>query len=360
MGKEFTEYRREAWVGGLGPTGPLQEFYHMQQTGIIMDAMLHTWPSFDVEPSTLELYDRISDAILGDPSAPNDDVPRRCFNCGELGHTVPNCTVHRDQGRVSLARQEFEAERVSISPWMFKATSFDAQCRRLAFIDAFIPGQICGETLRDALGLRDGDPGENVPWLSAIAAWGYPPGWVASTDPLQFLRCRVEDLLLEPTVFDDDDSNFVIFGDVQENLDLKGYAGRPLGTILHERANVLDELCVDSKLVPTIENTLVQSPLTKSPSLRRWAIYPQTYFLNDVLPVFNGVVLPPLRIDMIQESMSPQPLVMPPPPPSYSPPPLPPSPLPPASLERQPDTIWPFVENKSEDSEEDMDLSDVD
>ncbi|KAI0636442.1 hypothetical protein C8Q77DRAFT_1092766 [Trametes polyzona] len=211
------------------------------------------------------LYDRCREEALGAEDAEmseggeEEDVPR-CFNCGEPGHIVSDCDQQIDRALIALSRQMFNFYRGSsggptrriheVALW---------QEQRLRWLDEFEPGEIRGALLRDALGLRDDNPGEEVPWLRRMARWGYPPGWVGSHDPRERVWERITQSGAEP----EDDCDFKIVADGEEQVSL-----RPMNDIAHD---------------PTPNEAPSASPTAE----HRWAKYPGSYFLWDRLPIYR-------------------------------------------------------------------------
>ena len=243
------------------------------------------------------LYDRVHEEdVLGEEREEEADAlgvhVQRCFNCGEPGHIVSACTQPVDRRLVALSRQYCEFFRKDPGPPRLRVHEVEEWRRqRLEWLEAFDPGHIRGSLLREALGLREGDTGERVEWLSNIANWGYPPGWIGPHDPREEVWQRITDA--SPSEEDDDDKIlFHIFADGDSEVcELSGHAA------------------VDSRsetLSVADEDQGSRASSTDPPS--RWATYPDTYFLWSRLPVCTGWVLPAIGAE-------PPP---PPPPPSVS------------------------------------------
>ncbi|KZV65931.1 hypothetical protein PENSPDRAFT_109573 [Peniophora sp. CONT] len=219
------------------------------------------------------LYNRLSDNALGDVDAPEDDEQPRCFNCGELGHRIPECTERRDRQRVASARMRFEAEGQLSSPWG-SLTGHSSIDERLAMLRAFAPGEVRGTVLRDALGLHHNfrDRGHNAPWMANVAEWGYPPGWYASWDPMAFLRHHVA----TSERGNDASSKLFIFADAEvELLDLNSAGDSQ-----------------EAASPDAVRESMTEQPSSdegsshRFPPRRRWAFYP----FRDDLPVYNAIL----------------------------------------------------------------------
>ena len=260
------------------------------------------------------LYHRADEQLLGEPERPEGDNglgPQltsgpRCFNCGSTEHLLSSCPDPRNRALIDLSRQLFVFFADDISQnWKRIHEVEEWRSRRLEWTRIYRPGEITGPLLRDALGSRDGDGTPNMPWLENVSLWGYPPGWISYEDPVERVRRRILDA--------DDPGN--------------------------DRG--LDDSCLFAVLSCTPEDSEIlqlgdlfsrdpSDPPSDARTLRRWAVYPNIYFLSDILPAHTGRALPPLaeepRLDGWHEtSLPPLPSSIPPPPPPDSPPPLPPS-----------------------------------
>ena len=246
-------------------------------------------------------YHRFDEQLLGEPERLEEDglqsTGPRCFNCGSTEHLLSSCPDPRDRALIDLSRQLFAffADDASQN-WKRIHEVGEWRRRRLEWTRIYRPGEITGTSLRDALGSRDADGVPNMPWLENVSLWGYPPGWISHENPVECVRRRI---------FDEDAT---------------GGGAEPNKSCLFA---VLNNTPEDSETLQ-LENSFSPAP-PDHPSdvrtLRRWAAYPNTYFLSDILPAYTGRVLPPLgeepRLDQRYETC--------PPPPPDSPPPLPPS-----------------------------------
>jgi zinc finger CCHC domain-containing protein 8 len=325
------------------------------------------------------IFDRATDDVLGAPPAQSGENVARCFNCGTPGHAVSDCPHRRDRPLIELARQYYYFFlRDTRAPALFDLRDLQEARehaeRRLQWLDDFVPGEIRGTLLREALGLRDDDVGEHAPWLGRIAHWGYPRGWTGEENPRERVRSHVQSKLAiadREEDLEDEDEDFKIFGDDEvEHVDLRGTvsvntaedAGASRGSGLRSSSTPLG--------TPT-------SPPRSPAPLMRWASYPATHFSSTYLTVYNGTALAeratvtlyptgwrfPSGMDhddvqewkramnkvvsdgrtfgqdrqslwdsIVSSTLPAPPLgLAPPPPPSNSPPPLPPPPPPPPS-----------------------------
>ena len=279
------------------------------------------------------LYHRSDERLLGEAGRPEGNTgpsPQsapgpHCFNCGSAEHLLSSCPDPRNRALIDLSRQLFTffADDTPQNRGRIHEVE-EWKSRRLEWTRTYRPGEVTGFLLKDALGSRDAHGAPNMPWLENISLWGYPPGWVSCEDPIERVRRRIldrEDPGTGGGGFADDSCLFVVLNDTpgdSETLQLKG-----------------SPVSAPSEL------------LSGARTPRRWAAYPATYFLSDLLPVYAGRILPPLaepvRLDVWCETLaSPPCLPVQPPPSSDSPPPLPPS----------------FPHDDPFDDEVDMDLSD--
>jgi len=254
--------------------------------------------------------------------------PRRCFNCGSPSHTLSDCPSPRNHPLISLSRQLFtfhqqlqqSAHRQALGDIERIHVVEGRKQERLDFLDWFEPGEVRSCLLREALGL-DEDEGGNVDgdgeWLRNMAIWGYPKGWIGERDPRYKVMRRIEGEVDDDDDGDDEDP-FVIFGDANEQEEIK-FTPSPQ-----------QKTYTKAKHMPESPNE--DPPLT--PKIHRWASYPTTYFSSALLPVYTGYALPPLPTDSPQifapnrQAFKDNINIVsgndPPPPPSITPPPLPP------------------------------------
>lgn len=94
-----------------------------------------------------------------------------CFNCGQQGHGVKDCSEPFDADRVREARKAFGMDRQEVHAG---GDGSSASAERLAasFPDVR-PGQI-SKRLQDALGMDTGRP---APFLRSMRRHGYPPAY---------------------------------------------------------------------------------------------------------------------------------------------------------------------------------------
>ncbi|KLO14923.1 hypothetical protein SCHPADRAFT_850420 [Schizopora paradoxa] len=275
---------------------------------------------------------------------------QRCFNCGVEGHAVRSCPEPRNPQLIALSRamyqfyRDLEGRESASDPERLHVVE-EWSTQRLHWLDHFSPGEIKGELLREALGLSEGDKGENVEWLSNMLIWGYPKGWLGPSDPRRAIRQRI----LGPSVNHDDslEFNFIVFGEDgdDEHLVVKPRQGDLEG----------DNYSDDTSSVSSTD-TLRSHP--DGLKLRRWAVYQTTLFSSELLPAYSGLPLPSMEEEDLPLIITDQltddftftedraTLWMrlseqnhaPPPPPSSTPPPPPPPP-PPDDLVPVPDDV---------------------
>lgn len=270
------------------------------------------------------LYHRLDEPLLGERAggdtgqSPQSTLPGpHCFNCGSAEHLLSSCPDPRNRALIDLSRQLFAFFADDISRTRKRIHEVEEwKSRRLEWTHAYKPGEITGSLLREALGSRDSHGTSNMPWLENISLWGYPPGWISREDPVERVRRRVLDV---------GDS-----GDGDKELDSDPH----LFVVLNDTPEDSETLQLDSSFT-----TVPSDPPSEVRVPRRWAAYPDTYFLSQLLPVYTGRVLPLTESVELDEQCETFSL---PPPPLDSPPPLPP----------------PFPHNDLFNDEVDMDLSD--
>ncbi|KAJ7073902.1 hypothetical protein C8F01DRAFT_1360654 [Mycena amicta] len=246
----------------------------------------------------------------------------RCFNCSETTHVLSACPYPLDKAVVALSRQLHDLRELA------------ERLERVSWTSTFVPGRV-GPELRRALrwgqwgrqeeGDDHDDDGNGYEWLSNMALWGYPPGWVSATDPRERMRARI---MRERDTSSDDEED--------ENDVMKIW-----GESDEEEVTLSMPDVVQREETATVSGAQ-HATSTGTPLVRHWARYPRAYFAWECLTVYNGVLL-----SQRDASLPPTP----PPPPQFAPPPLPPPPpsLPPPPLPPSP---------QFEDGEEEMDLSD--
>ncbi|KAJ4482180.1 hypothetical protein J3R30DRAFT_3457209 [Lentinula aciculospora] len=314
----------ERSIESLGPTKYLGETYLKNSNYSEFFSALPSEHLFFIDtslayeehpPPNSGLYARNSDDILGAISEEVEEIQfisPHCFNCGSSSHMVNACPEQFDRALVSLSRQmsEFYRDLFSLDRigGDFSARIYSVEgwkSVRLAWIDAFKPGEIKGQDLRDALDLIPGedDSQAQVEWLQNMAIWGYPPGWINRRDPKESIKERILSQCVGDA--DEDSQSFYLFG---EDGNSEMVAGQS-----KDSSNA-------------IECSVNQTP-------KRWAFYPPLQFSSSILPVYNGMALPPLESETqsfsyISFSAVLHPSFLSPPPPAEPPPPLPPLPPP--------------------------------
>jgi len=283
--------------------------------------------------------------VLGDASETSRDYgavdENRCFNCGSPAHFLASCPKPYDHALINLSRQLAAFFRNNVAKYDMQRIHVVEgwKQQRLEWISCFGPGEIRGPLLREALGMFEGDAGNNVPWLENMLFWGYPKGWTGKKDPKEKMRDKISGEMDDPSGLwhaaqHSSESTMIIFsGDGQdEEVDLSVEALHG-GTTAHNIAHAND---------------------LAAGNAYRWASYPDSHFLYTYLPIYCGQTLPPLGHEEStafpislyageSSGVCQLPSFQQPPPPSISPPPLP--------LSSPPFTLG------VEDEELDMDLS---
>ncbi|KAK7015493.1 hypothetical protein VNI00_019123 [Paramarasmius palmivorus] len=302
------------------------------------------------------IYLRNSELVIGDPDKEDskdslftDPLIPHCFNCGSPEHNVSSCPFRVDRELVALSRQYYEffrdlydEQRIGHNEFSGRLYSVEDWKRtRLSWLDHFVPGEIKGPELRDALGIGEDHSGDlRAEWLQNMALWGYPPGWASHENPQQAVRERIAHQFSGiggetsdgPTT-----EEFYVF-DTPDTTE----------TILLSEPHEGDK-DIYNESATVSEGTLDSSDDRYQEPVRRWATYPNTYFSSSLLPVYNGFALPAVGDDLPHPP--PQILISElPPPPSTTPPPLPPPP--PIPLDAQ------DVRKSHESEESDMEMSD--
>ncbi|KAH9952000.1 hypothetical protein B0H21DRAFT_887736 [Amylocystis lapponica] len=321
--------------------------------------------------------------VLGLPDPGPEGAPR-CFNCGVSGHIVSGCPERHNHALIALSRQLHNFIKGDYAGGFRRIHEVEEwRQQRLAWLEHFEPGQIKGPLLREALGLQEGDIGENVRWLRNMVLWGYPKGWFADIDPREYIWKTISGDAETYDSDEDEDSPLCIFGEHGDKE--QPTRSTPSGTLSENT-----EECDNTSDSESLSSTTLSESSRAVGSPQRWATYPNTHFLSSVLPVYNGLSLPPSDAfesafvahlqafwsrlvpqhsagdsgpdrqqysDSIEHLWSypiPPPLPPPPPPPSTTPPPLPVSS---AHTLKKPETV-PWHCEAEENYDSDMDLSD--
>ncbi|THV03941.1 DUF836-domain-containing protein, partial [Dendrothele bispora CBS 962.96] len=343
-GREIAKGRWDATV----VTEALQKWDQETQTSEaphLRAGQANGWNPWDPDAQNWGIYGRTTEIVLEpvpihshvgsslskDKSDTGESLlTSHCFNCGDPDHNVSSCPFRFDRELVSLARDmynffkeyqgqdriggEFTNRLYAVEEW---------KNMRLGWLNQFIPGEIRGPDLRDALGME-----AQSEWLRNMAVWGYPPGWAThrdDADPKDAVRERI----LSQFFGEDNVEELLMFGE-----------GGAIEAVPLGNQDVNDEMSETSSLTAGPEK------------IHRWAFYPATHFSSEMLPVYNGSSLPPidgstpenpskktwqpsfneqLWTNIVSNNISngpPPPLTSPPPPPSEPPPPVPPPPAP--------------------------------
>ncbi|KAG2103931.1 hypothetical protein BD769DRAFT_1676296 [Suillus cothurnatus] len=236
----------------------------------------------------LYFYDRHVSGILGQNQSPSPALldARFCFNCGSPDHIVGSCSEPHNRPLISLSRQLFNFLRSDSDGEMREQGRFHVveawKKQRLEWLEFFQPGKIVGPTLREALGLQQGDSGHQCAWLYNMSCWGYPAGWISDTDPRDAVRQRISGdfhTLVDSHSLEDADDSFLIVSDEEDRevIDLS------LATSFYPKSGGDETSVVDD----TLSSNSDMGPRSSTP--RRWAIYPNDYFSSDHLTVYNGM-----------------------------------------------------------------------
>jgi len=299
-------------------------------------------------------FDRVldEDDVIGTPGSAKHEVhspetETRCFNCGNEGHAVRSCPEPRNHQLIALSRSMYQFYRNLESRTngpeperIFLVEEWRSQ--RLRWVDHFCPGEIQGDLLREALGLEKGDKGGNVEWLSNMLVWGYPKGWIGTTDP----RCAVRRRIWGSSEHRDEGYgfSFTVFGEDGDDECLQFQPSQ----IRSATSDDDDDTDSVSSTETLASRSSSPEPGFNCPKLRRWAHYETTLFSSELLPPYSGEPLPPMEDDdapkvifnppsdttFTEDRLSLWARLLqqqdgaPPPPPSLPPPPSPPPPPP--------------------------------
>lgn len=214
-----------------------------------------------------------------------------CFNCGSTEHVVSTCPERFNQELVSLSRAMHQFYHAKELFQRFHESE-DWKMTRLRWIEEFKPGEIRGPALREALNMREGDLGKEVPWLHNMLIWGYPKGWAGPKDPKRNMEDRI-------TSFPDSGHNtqlgmLRVFGDVDdvEVLDLDACDAL---SVISETPTIRSrspspEPVEPEHLTRSSEDKSSQpSRSSSSPAFPiRWAKYETDMFLSERLPIYNA------------------------------------------------------------------------
>jgi zinc finger CCHC domain-containing protein 8 len=268
--------------------------------GQFQDAVITEFPIFideDGDPSNYHcstsppVYERCSPDILGaeieEESSLNEGVSH-CFNCGSTYHFVSSCPTPHNTELIALSRQMynfFKQSRVTEPMTLSAAAEFKHQ--RYEWVDSFQPGHVRNPLLREALGLHDDDVCSNLPWLENMANWGYPSGWFSEQDPQEQVLQRIDGMFVETVDPGEGDLLLAIFGD--DEVEMLDVSASPVRKVPRCEETEREQ---GPREYPVI---LDQARRVESGRSRRWATYPPTYFSSDLLPVYNGMRLPPIQ-----------------------------------------------------------------
>jgi zinc finger CCHC domain-containing protein 8 len=267
----------------------MAEDFGRQSGGQSQGAVITEFPFFIDELGDLShhlystsppIYERCSPDILGaetEDEPPSDEAASRCFNCGSTHHVVSSCTAPLNTELIALSRQMYNFFKPSrnIEPMTLSAAA-EFKRQRYEWIDSFEPGHIRNPLLREALGLHDDNVCSDLPWLKNMAVWGYPSGWFSERDPREQVLQRIDNLFVETVDPGEFDHSLSIFGD--DTVEILDISASPVCKPLHRQD------------VEEVHEEQVELGCG-----RRWATYPPTQFSSDLLPVYNGMRLPPIQ-----------------------------------------------------------------
>lgn len=336
-------------VGGLGQEERRDDSSAGQrpEDSLILPFFPHAIPqALPAEYESYGIYTRAdTDYVLGEKvdegEAQDEDwkPTSRCFNCGHDEHSVKECPFRLNRDLIELSRQyyQFSKGTLGTTNWERLHTAEGWRQTRLNWLEDFEPGLVRGKLLREALG----DNGESE-WLRNMAVWGYPKGWVGERDPREAVRERIW-AEYGGGIDADDSEPFMIYGDEESEVITFGHPG--LQQVPQDDRSD-DETQEEESSSPPPESILVAPDSASPPQpTKRWAKYPSSHFLSDLLPIHTGFTLPP--VDGAQDGgyppfhpRGPPPpskfdwdawaashvAPEPPPPPPDEPPPLPPGP----------------------------------
>ncbi|ORX36787.1 hypothetical protein BD324DRAFT_468822 [Kockovaella imperatae] len=296
----------------------------------------------------------------GDESPPikAGNTRQVCWNCLAPGHSHTSCPQPRNHLLVRIMRDKFLAEKESMPtfaiPYMnsYSVTDED-KIRRLDLVDRFDPGRV-SNTLADALfwidptllrlpdetpgdkrDLEDGEVSDDFPerdqvleirgmrrrrawpWINEMVRWGYPPGWIASKDPMIEVKRRIQQLPISTGDESEDDESDM----------LQVYGG--IGSPLHLGDEAARSSASSSSPRSMSASSSSSSSSTSKPLLSPTQSVSSNMMLSPIVdPEPLPLLLPPQSCD---QSAPPQPedAIPPPPDQSATPPPPPPPNLPP-------------------------------
>ncbi|KAF9014147.1 hypothetical protein BDQ17DRAFT_1396192 [Cyathus striatus] len=303
----------------------------------------------DCVPQISGIYMRNVEEVLGASGEDEDEEEalesrkvQRCFNCGSQEHPFQSCPLPINRELVSLTRtmSQFVQGTLGLANWQRIHEVEAWRQQRLDWLEEFEPGEIRGPLLREALG------SSNDEWLKNITTGRIWDENGASVEALM------------------EDETFFIYSADKEEPEEVSFQSMHLHDVLDDDKPTSNEK--SSKDQDTSESEEDEGTSDSSESLSshtsnaekqlmtseiiRWAKYPDSYFSYKLLPIYNGIALPPIdahvpsysstytqdrqhlweRIVSGFDSVPPPPPdappPLPPPPPDEPPPPLPPPP----------------------------------
>ena len=135
-------------------------------------------PLVDLNPQisdgwTIPQYEQVYFRVLAPDQTPKVRLKSRscCFNCGNPGHSLQDCTETHDMQRINANRREFLNKFASPVNSKTRYHFDDSAMKRFG---RFKPGVISDE-LREALGINEQDL---PPYIYRMRHLGYPPGYL--------------------------------------------------------------------------------------------------------------------------------------------------------------------------------------
>ncbi|WVQ72533.1 hypothetical protein IAR50_002090 [Cryptococcus sp. DSM 104548] len=276
-----------------------------EEIGVELDTVGEDW----VEGDTSWIF---FDQDDGDGPVKDHRTHLTCWNCGETGHGVYACPLPYNRVMVLHSRNIMNYERDNVPPRSVapflrnyldsRVTEAERQ-RRLRLNDAFVPGWITTE-LDHALRWMDDEEADQTgtryrngekEWIVAMARWGYPPGWIASQDPIKILHERISSLKTYDSpfpAFDDDVGDLFVVGGVLEDPreareDSAMSIDPPSSPFSHPPPP-------SSPPPPQPLSPPPPPPPSQFPPRKRYAMYNTDMFESDRLAAFDEVAQVPL------------------------------------------------------------------
>ncbi|CAH7685148.1 hypothetical protein PPACK8108_LOCUS19628 [Phakopsora pachyrhizi] len=143
---------------------------------------------------------------------------RRCFNCGDPGHSLTGCPEARNKSLIRLTKQIFQANKnngalnqsnsqqrpTQLLSVLTEATEVTLKRRRflsLSFYPVVVSQALWEAIFWDSFLSRADpdflDPERPMPWFQLMEKWGYPPGYAIGSggnglDPFEAIKKRIK------------------------------------------------------------------------------------------------------------------------------------------------------------------------